>query len=98
ETDWQEIQGRIELGIVRSRFFFFWGGSYLIYEEDTTREQLENLPLSLTLFRFEDELEMENDLGAYAGMSIHPTPNLIITLEGQVLNQESILLSMDYLF
>ena len=84
--------------LAQIRFSFFLGGSYLLYEEDTTREQLENLPLSLTLFRFDDELENENDLGIYGGMSIQLTSNMIATLEGQALNQESILLSLDYLF
>ena len=98
ETDWQEFLGRIELGIVRSRFSFFLGGSYLIYDEDTIRKQLENLPFGLTLYRFNDELENEDDLGIYGGMSIYLTSKLFMNLEGQALNQESVLLSLDYLF
>lgn len=96
ETDWEEFFAKGELGLARSWFALYLGGVYFRYHEDTER-RLEDLPSSLTLFTFQDDLEKE-DIGAYAGFVIHLSPKLLLNIEGQVFSQESILAALEYRF
>jgi hypothetical protein len=95
ETEWEEINAKVELGFTRSRFTAYIGGTYFHYDEDTKRQQLEGfLPLDIA----QDEIEEENSFGAYGGIDIHFTPVLIANLEGEVLSQKSISLALEILF
>jgi len=98
EADWWEFAGKGEVGLVRDRFALYFGATYFIYREDTDREQLENLPVGLTSVKFEDDLEEENSLGAYGGLSLHLTEGLLINVEGQILTQNSIAAMVEYRF
>jgi hypothetical protein len=92
------VYGKGEIGFTRNRFAVYVGGTYFVYDEDTDRKQLENLPLGLTSVKFEDDLEEENNFGAYGGLSIHLTPGLLVNVEGQVLTQSSITGAIEYRF
>jgi hypothetical protein len=59
---------------------------------------LENIPAPLTSVKFEDELEEENNFGAYGGLSLFLTPGLLVNLEGQVNTQSSITGAIEYRF
>jgi len=98
EADWWEFAGKGEVGLARDRFALYFGATYFYYREDTDRKQLENLPVGLTSVRFEDDLEEENSLGAYGGLSLHLTPGLLINVEGQILTQNSIAAMIEYRF
>lgn len=95
DTEWEEINAKVELGFVRSRFAAYIGGTFLNYNEDTKRQQLEVLPPLLT---YQDEIEEENSFGAFAGIAINLTPGFIVNLEGEVLTQKSISVTLEYLF
>ena len=98
DADWWDFTGKGEIGFTRNRFAVYVGGTYFVYSEDTDRKQLENLPLGLTSRKFEDDLEEENNFGAYGGLSVHLTPGLLVNLEGQVLTQSSITGAIEYRF
>ena len=98
EADWWDFAGKVEIGLARNRFAVYAGGTYFIYREDTDRNQLENLPPGLTLVKFEDELEEDNNLGAYGGLSFYLTPGLLLNVEGQVITQNSISAAIEYRF
>ena len=98
DADWWDFTGKGEIGFTRHRFAIYLGGTYFIYDEDTVRKQLENLPPGLTSRKFEDELEEENNFGAYGGLSVHLTPGLLINLEGQAITQSSITGAIEYRF
>lgn len=95
ETDWEEINAKVELGFIRSRFAAYIGGKFFHYNEDTKRQQLEGQE---TLDIFQDEIEEENSYGAYGGIAINLTPAFIANLEGEVLTQKSISVVLEYLF
>ncbi len=98
DADWWDFTGKGEIGITRNRFAVYLGGTYFVYSEDTDRKQLENIPAPLTSRKFEDDLEEENNFGAYGGLSVHLTPGLLINLEGQVVTQSSITGAIEYRF
>lgn len=98
DADWWDFTGKGELGFTRNRFAVYLGGTYFVYDEDTDRKQLENLPLGLTSRKFEDDLEEENSFGAYGGLSVHLTPGLLINVEGQAFTQSSITGAIEYRF
>ena len=98
DADWWEFTGKGEIGFTRNRFAIYLGGTYFVYDEDTDRKQLENLPLGLTSRKFEDELEEEDSFGAYGGLSVHLTPGLLINVEGQAVTQSSIAGAIEYRF
>ncbi|MGA1841215.1 MAG: SPOR domain-containing protein [bacterium] len=95
DTEWEEINAKVELGFVHPRFAAYIGGTFLNYNEDTKRQQLEGLP---TLLTYQDEIEEENSFGAYAGIAINLTPGFIANLEGEALTQKSISVTLEYLF
>ena len=98
EADWWDFTSKVEIGFARNRFAVYAGGTYFIYREDTDRKQKENLPPGLTLVKFEDDLEEENNLGAYGGLSFYLTPGLLLNVEGQVITQNSISAAIEYRF
>jgi hypothetical protein len=98
EADWWEFIGKAELGLTRKRFSLYFGGMYFLYREDTDRKQLENIPPAFTSVKFEDNLEEENSFGAYGGLSVHLTPELLINVEGEILTQNSISTRIEYRF
>ena len=98
DADWWEFTGKGEIGFTRNRFAVYLGGTYFVYDEDTDRKQLENIPAPLTSVKFEDDLEEENNFGAYGGLSIHLTPGLLINVEGQAITQSSITGAIEYRF
>ena len=98
DADWWDFTGKGEIGFTRNRFAVYLGGTYFVYDEDTDRKQLENLPPGLTSRKFEDDLEEENNFGAYGGLSVHLTPGLLINLEGQAITQSSITGAIEYRF
>jgi len=98
EADWWEFVGKGEVGLTRKRFSLYVGGTYLLYREDTERKQLENIPLPFTSVKFEDDLEEENNFGAYGGLSLHLTPGLLINVEGQILTQNAVAGMIQYRF
>jgi hypothetical protein len=95
DADWWDFTGKGELGFTRNRFAVYLGGTYFVYDEDTDRKQLENIPAPL---KFEDDLEEENSFGAYGGLSLSLTPGLLVNVEGQVLTQSSITGAIEYRF
>ena len=97
EGDWEEFLAKGELGVARSRFAVYLGGTYLHYHEDTERQLLESLPSSLTSYVFQDDLE-EESFGAYGGGVIHLTSSLLLNIEGQVFSQESVFGALQYHF
>ncbi|MGA1794595.1 MAG: SPOR domain-containing protein [bacterium] len=98
ETTWEEVMGMLEVGIARPRWSLYGGGVYFMYEEDTDRHQLENLDPALTYRLFRDEVEQEEDIGAYAGIGFSLTPSLLLTIEGHFLTQEGFSLSLEQHF
>ena len=88
----------LEVGIARPRWSFYVGGAYLMYDEDTDRYQVESLPPTLTYRLFRDEVEGEEDIGAYAGIGFSLTPSLLLTIEGHLLTQEGLSLSLEQHF
>ena len=98
DADWWDFTGKGEIGFTRNRFAVYLGGTYFVYSEDTDRKQLENIPVGLTSVKFEDDLEEENNFGAYGGLSVHLTPGLLVNVEGQVFTQSSITGAIEYRF
>jgi hypothetical protein len=98
DADWWDFTGKGEIGFARNRFAVYVGGTYFVYSEDTDRKQLENIPAPLTSRKFEDDLEEENNFGAYGGLSVHLTPGLLVNVEGQVFTQSSITGAIEYRF
>ncbi|MGD8382598.1 MAG: SPOR domain-containing protein [Syntrophobacterales bacterium] len=98
DADWWDFTGKGEIGFTRNRFAIYLGGTYFIYDEDTDRKQLENIPAPLTSVKFEDDLEEENNFGAYGGLSLSLTPGLLVNLEGQLYTQSSITGAIEYRF
>jgi hypothetical protein len=98
EADWEEFSAKAELGIVRSRFAVYAGGSYLYYREDTDRTQLENVTPPLLSVKFEDDLEEKDSFGVFGGLSFYITPAFLINVEGQTINQDSISGLLEYRF
>jgi hypothetical protein len=97
DADWQEFVAKGELGVARSWFATYIGGVYFRYREDTERQQLENLPASLTSFVLQDELE-EESFGVFGGIDINLTSAILVNIEGQVLSQKSIFGTLEYHF
>jgi hypothetical protein len=98
KADWQEFIGKGELGFVSSRFGAYIGGVYFDYHEDTVRDLVENLPPSLISLVLQDELEQEESLGAFGGITINLSSALLLTIEGQVITQKSIFGALEYHF
>jgi hypothetical protein len=92
DADWWDFTGKGELGFTRNRFAVYVGGTYFVYREDTDRQA------PSTSVKFEDDLEEENNFGAYGGLSVHLTPGLLVNVEGQVLTQSSITGAIEYRF
>jgi hypothetical protein len=97
EADWEEFVVKQELGVARSRFAAYLGGTYLHYREDTERNLLDNLPSSLTSYMFQDKLE-EGIIGAYGGVVIHLNPAFLLNIEAQVYSQKSFFGTFQYHF
>jgi hypothetical protein len=98
ETDWQMISTGVELGVTRSRFTLYVGGSCLIYREDTDRILKDNPPLPMISLKYRDDLEEEKRFGAYAGIEVQLSPVLYLNIQGQVLNEESIFGALEYYY
>ncbi|MEA3436612.1 MAG: hypothetical protein U9R43_09120, partial [Thermodesulfobacteriota bacterium] len=64
----------------------------------TRREQLTGLDPMYTSFIYEDELENENSFGGFAGVEIYLTPSFLAKVEGQVVSQKSIFVTVEYHF
>lgn len=98
ETDWQMISTGVELGVIRSRFAVYVGGSYLIYREDTDRILKDSPPSPLISLKYRDDLEEEKRFGAYAGIEFQLSPAFQLNIQGQVLNQKSIFGALEYYY
>ena len=98
DADWWEFVGKGEVGVVRDRFALYVGATYFYYREDTDREQLENIPAPYTSVKYKDDLEQENSLGVYGGLSLNLTQDLLVNIEGQLLTQGSISAMVEYRF
>ncbi|MBE9535115.1 MAG: SPOR domain-containing protein [Proteobacteria bacterium] len=98
DADWWDFTGKGELGFTRNRFAVYVGGTYFVYREDTDRKRLGSIPAGPTPVKFEDDLEEENNFGAYGGLSLSLTPGLLINVEGQVYTQSSITGAIEYRF
>ncbi len=92
DADWWDFTGKGELGFTRNRFAVYVGGTYFVYREDTDRQA------PSTSVKFEDDLEEENNFGAYGGLSLSLTPGLLVNVEGQVFTQSSITGAIEYRF
>lgn len=92
DADWWDFTGKGEIGFARNRFAAYVGGTYFVYREDTDRQA------PSTSVKFEDDLEEENNFGAYGGLSLFLTPGLLVNVEGQVLTQSSITGAIEYRF
>jgi len=92
DADWWDFTGKGEIGFTRNRFAVYVGGTYFVYREDTDRQA------PSTSVKFEDDLEEENNLGAYGGLSLFLTPGLLVNVEGQVFTQSSITGAIEYRF
>ena len=98
ETEWQEATGRAEIGLSHPRFNLYAGGTYLYYQEDTNRHQLDNLPPGVSARTFSDELESKNNVGAYGGVSFFVTPKFLINIEGRAIDMTAISGLLEYRF
>jgi hypothetical protein len=98
DADWWDFTGKGELGFTRNRFAVYVGGTYFVYREDTDRKRLGSIPAGPTPVKFEDDLEEENNFGAYGGLSLSLTPDLLVNVEGQVYTQSSITGAIEYRF
>jgi hypothetical protein len=98
ETEWQEATGRAEIGLNHPRFNLYAGGTYLYYQEDTDRKQLNNLPASVSALTFSDKLESKNDFGVYGGVSFFITPKFLINIEGRGVDMTAISGLLEYRF
>jgi hypothetical protein len=92
DADWWDFTGKGEIGFTRNRFAVYVGGTYFVYREDTDRQA------PSTSVKFEDDLEEENNFGAYGGLSLFLTPGLLVNVEGQVFTQSSITGAIEYRF
>jgi len=97
EADWQEFSAKGEIGFTRSWFAGYAGAAYFHYDEDTERQLLDNLPPSLTLFVFQDELEQES-VGVYGGVVIDFTPAFLVNIEGQAGSRQGVSGALEYHF
>ncbi len=93
EADWQWLTGRMELGVVRSRFAAYVGGVYFYYREDTERSLMDPVPTI-----YQDELEEEYNYGVYGGVGFRFSPAILLNIEGQFINQKSVSLALEYHF
>jgi hypothetical protein len=98
EADWEMFTARMEIGAVFSGFTGYVGGAYFVYSEDTERHKLTNLSPPLTRYVLQDELEEEDSFGFYCGGVFHILPNLLLNIEGQIVNQKSIFGALEYHF
>jgi hypothetical protein len=97
-VDWEEFIVKGELGFVGHRFNAYIGATYFDYHEDTKRELLENFPSTLTSFVLQDELEDKERFGAFGGIAMNLRPAFFLNVEGQVITQKSVFLTLEYHF
>jgi hypothetical protein len=88
----------VELGIARSRFAAYLGGAYFLHREETERRQLEDLSPSVVSLVFKDDLEEENSYGVYGGLTVNLSSAILVNIEGQIVNQESVFGALEYHF
>ena len=98
ESDWWNFTAKGEIGYTINRFAVYAGAIYFTYNEDTDRKQQENLPVGFTSVKYSDDLEEENNFGAYGGLNVYLTPDLLLNVEGQVITQNSITAALEYRF
>lgn len=98
ESEWSMVTTRMEIGVVFSGFTGYVGGAYFVYSEDTDRIKLNNLPPLTTQYVLRDELEEEDGYGLYCGGVFHILPNVLVHIEGQLVNQTSIFGALEYHF
>jgi opacity protein-like surface antigen len=98
ETEWQEATARAEIGLNHPRFNLYGGGTYFYYREDTDRQQLNNLPPGVSSLTLKDQLEPQNEFGAYGGVSFFFTPKFLINIEGRAIDMTAISGSLEYRF
>jgi hypothetical protein len=92
ESEWHELSAGIETGISRSRWDIYIGGYYFDYSEETERRRVD---LSTV---FQDELEQENDIGIYGGITILLSKSVVLNIEGQALAQEAVFAAIEFRF
>jgi len=97
-TEWEEFIIKGELGLARHRFGIYIGAAYFDYHEDTERELLESFPPSVASLVLEDELEQEEHFGAFGGIDINLSSGLVLTIEGHVSSQKSVVGVFEYHF
>jgi len=94
EAEFTEFSAMGGLGFSHSRFAVYLGGVFLQYDETARRDQLTGPSLT----SFTDELENENNFGAYAGVEIYLTPSVLAKVEGEVISRKSIFGAIEYHF
>ena len=92
ESEWDELSAGIEIGISRGGWDIYVGGHYFDYSEDTERRRVDLLVV------FKDELEQENDVGIYGGVTIRLSQSVALNIEGRALTQEAILAAIEFRF
>jgi hypothetical protein len=97
-ADFKSLNSKIELGITRSNLNIYVGGSFLTYKEDTERNLLDNMPAGLVSAMYQDELEEEDVFGVFGGLSYYLTPSILLNVEGQYGNRNSVSAAVEYRF
>jgi hypothetical protein len=97
-VDFKSLNSKIEFGISRSNLNIYAGGSFLMYEEDTERNLLDNMPAGLVSAMYLDELEEKDVFGVFGGLSYYLTPSLLLNIEGQYGNHNGGSASIEYRF
>ena len=83
ETDWQNIDLKLEIGFGHEAWRLYGGATYGLYDETTDRTLLSTPPAPLTRFVYADELEQENAFGGLAGFDYYVFPRFMVNFEGQ---------------
>jgi len=98
DGDWQYLSGGCEIGAVFSNFSLYAGGKYNYYFEKSEHRLLNNLPASVTEYKYEDELTGDPKLGGFVGVAWHFTEKLHLNVEGQAGNPKELAGSLKYDF
>ena len=97
-ADFKSLNSKIEFGITRSNLNIYAGGSFLMYDEDTERDLLDNMPAGLVSAMYLDELEEKDTFGIFGGLSYYLTPSVLLNVEGQYGNRNSGSASIEFHF
>jgi len=92
ESDWYEVNGRLEMGLRFVRWTPYLGGAYSVYREETERQ-----PISGS-FTFIDELSEDTPYNVYGGVDIYATKKLLFNIDGRYGTFNSVAGSIQYNF